>query len=144
MAYVPPRPRPEATTQITRGAARVLVDHGLAPISEFVLADGLRADLAAVGPAGEIWIVEVKSGVQDWRTDDKWPGYRGWCDCFAFAVDAAFPADVLPDDAGLIVADGWGGALARAPGRNALNAARRKAVLIRFARAAALRGGAPD
>ncbi len=130
--------RAEITAAVTRGAVRCLGDLGLAAITEFVLPDGLRADVAALGPDGALWVVEVKSGLEDFRADTKWPGYAAWCDCFAFAVDAAFPTDILPGDAGLIIADGFGGAVVRPPPRQPLAAARRKSLLIRFGRAAAM------
>ncbi|RMF00540.1 MAG: DNA repair protein MmcB-related protein, partial [Alphaproteobacteria bacterium] len=88
---------------------------------------------------GQIWIVEIKSSLADFRADGKWEAYRDHCDRLLFAVDAAFPADVLPENAGLIVADEYGAELLRHAPEHRLAAARRKAVTLRFARAAALR-----
>jgi len=51
------------------------------------------ADLVALGPKGQIFIVEVKSGVEDFRTDQKWWEYRPYCDAFAFAVAPEFARD---------------------------------------------------
>lgn len=133
--------RPETTAAVTRGALRTVMDLGLAPITEFVLPDGLRADIAALGTDGSIWIVEVKANRADFVSDKKWDGYRGWCDRFVFAVDARFPLELLPDHGGVIVADGYGGALVRQPAppgkTEKLTPARRKSLLIRFGRAAA-------
>ena len=78
--------RPETTLAVTRGAARLLVALDYAPLGEVCLPNGRRADLMALGPKGEIFIVEVKSGVDDFRVDLKWPEYRPYCDAFAFAV----------------------------------------------------------
>lgn len=131
--------RPEITATVTRGAARLLVALGYAPLSEVTLPNGRRADLMALGPKGQIFIVEVKSGIEDFRVDLKWPEYRPYCDAFAFAVAPEFPREILPQDPGLIVADGFGGAILREAPVEALTGARRKALTLAFARLAALR-----
>ena len=105
--------RPETTAAVTRGAARLLSALGYAPLAEVTLPNGRRADLMALGPKGEIFIVEVKSGVEDFRVDLKWPEYLPYCDAFAFAVSPEFPREILPEEPGLIVADGFGGAILR-------------------------------
>jgi hypothetical protein len=131
--------RPETTAAVTRGAARLLVALGYAPLTEVTLPNGRRADLMALGPRGQIFIVEVKSGLEDFRVDGKWPEYRPYCDAFAFAVGPEVPRDVLPDQPGLIVADGFGGAVLREAPVEPLAGARRKALTLAFARLAALR-----
>ena len=131
--------RPETTATVTRGAARLLVALGYAPLSEVTLPNGRRADLMALGPKGQIFIVEVKSGIEDFRVDLKWPEYRPYCDAFAFAVAPEFPREILPQDPGLIVADGFGGAILREAAVEALTGPRRKALTLAFARLAALR-----
>ena len=133
--------RPETTAAVTRGAARLLSALGYAPLSEVTLPNGRRADLMALGPKGQIFIVEVKSSVDDFRVDAKWPEYRPYCDAFAFAVAPEFPREILPDEPGLIVADGFGGAILREAGVAPLAGARRKALTLAFARLAALRAG---
>lgn len=115
------------------------MDAGAAPLTEVTLADGLRADVMALGRDGAVTIVECKSSVADFRADRKWRGYLAWCDAFLFAAPPDFPAELLPDDAGVLVADAWGAELARPGARTPLAPARRKAVTLRFARAAALR-----
>lgn len=130
--------RPQITQAVTRGAARTLIDLGYAPLVEFVVPDGLRADIAALDARGQIWIIEVKSCLDDLRADAKWPGYHQWCDRFSFAVPPEFDITQLPANEGVIVADGFSGAQVRAPIARPMPSARRKAVLIRFARAAAL------
>jgi hypothetical protein len=131
--------RPETTVQVTRGAARLLSALGYAPLAEVVLPNGRRADLMALGPKGHLFIVEVKSSVEDFRTDQKWWEYRPYCDAFAFAVAPEFPRDILPEEPGLIVADGFGGAVLREAPVAALAGARRKALTIAFGRLAAMR-----
>ena len=84
-------------------------------------------------------IVEVKSSVADFKSDRKWPEYVPYCDQFYFAVAADFPSELIPEEAGLIIADAFGGAILREPATQALNAARRKAVTLKFARSAAER-----
>ncbi|MHA6287964.1 DNA repair putative endonuclease MmcB [Maricaulis sp. CAU 1757] len=131
---------------LMRGAARLLWQLGYSAIPEFKLPDGRRADLAALGRKGEITIVEVKSGIADFRADGKWTEYSGYCERLYFAVSQRFPHDLIPDEAGLIVADGFGGAIVRESPVMALAPARRKALTLRFARAAAdrlMRAGEP-
>lgn len=131
--------RPQTTQAVTRGAARVLVDLGYAPLLEVCLPNGRRADVMALGPRGELVICEVKSGVEDFRTDRKWLEYGPYCDAFHFAVAREFPIDILPPEPGLIVADGFGGALIRTAPLTPLAGARRKALTIAFGRLAAMR-----
>lgn len=131
--------RPEITATVTRGAARLLAALGYAPLAEVTLPNGRRADLMALGRKGEIFIVEVKSSIEDFRTDQKWGEYAPYCDAFAFAVSPEFPREILPEEPGLIVADGFGGAVLREAPLIPLAGARRKALTLAFARLAALR-----
>ena len=122
MAYDPHNP---CASDICRGVLRLFADMNFAGVTEMTLANGRRADVAAIGPKGEITIVEIKSSVADYRSDGKWPDYRPYCDRFYFAVSHGFPKDLIPDDAGLIVADGFGGAVLREPEVTPLAGARR-------------------
>ena len=124
---------------LARGVARHLAGHGFVSLPEVTLPSGLRADLMALGPKGEIWIVECKSSPADFRSDGKWAGYLEWADRFFWAVGADFPADILPPDSGLILADGYGADIAAMPAAQPLAPARRKALTLRFARLAAAR-----
>lgn len=124
---------------LARGAARLLLDMGYTAIPEFSLKTGRRADLFALGPRGEMTVVEIKSGIADFRADTKWMEYRDWCDRLYFAVSDRFPRDILPEQAGLIIADGFGAAIVRESPHDPINAARRKSVMLRFARCAAER-----
>lgn len=134
-----PHSRPEITAALARGVTRVLWDHGLPSLLEVPLANGRRADLMGLTQSGEIWIVETKSCLEDFAVDQKWPEYRDYCDRFFFAVTEDFPRDLIPEDVGLIVADGFGGAMLRGSPLKPLAGARRKAVTLLFARLAALR-----
>jgi hypothetical protein len=131
--------RPEVTAALARGVQRLMAELGYAPVLELTLANGRRADVAALGPRGEILIVETKSGVEDFVVDFKWPDYREYCDAFYFAVTEHFPQALIPDDVGLIVADRFGGAIVREAPRHPLAPARRKAMTLHFARVAAAR-----
>ena len=102
-------------------------------------APGLRVDLIALGPQGEVWIVECKSCRVDFVSDHKWAGYLEWCDRFFWAVDGEFPAEILPADAGLIFADAYDAEIQRWPEASPLPGARRRALVQRFARTAAAR-----
>ena len=131
--------RPETTQAVTRGAARLLIDMGYAPLLEVCLPNGRRADVMAIGPKGDIVICEVKSGIEDYRVDRKWPEYAPYCDAFYFAVAPEFPQELLPDAPGLVVADGFGGAVVRDAPVAPLAPARRKALTIALARLGAMR-----
>lgn len=133
--------RPETTLTVTRGASRLFQALGYAPLLEVGLPNGRRADVMALGPRGEIAIVEVKSGIEDYRVDRKWGEYLDYCDAFYFAVAPEFPRQVLAEGPGLIVADGFGGAILTDAPRSPLAGARRKALTIAFGRLAAGRVG---
>ena len=137
-----PLSRPDMTALLARGVTRMLVEHGLAPILEVPLANGRRADVMALTPQGEIWIVETKSCLEDYACDCKWPDYVDYCDRFFFGVTETFPRELIPEECGLIVADGFGGAILRDSPVRPLAGARRKAVTLLFARLAALRAAA--
>jgi hypothetical protein len=124
---------------VSRGTQRLLLSLGLSCISELPLASGRRADLVAVRTDGEIWIIEIKSSIEDFRVDQKWPDYRMHCDRLLFATAAHVPLDIFPREAGLIVADSYGGELVREAPEHRLHASTRKSVMLAFARAAALR-----
>ena len=131
--------RPEITGLVTRGAARLMAQLGYAPLLEAALPNGRRADVMALGPRGDLVIVEVKSSREDFRADQKWREYLPYCDAFYFAVAPEFPRAVLPEGPGLIVADGFGGAILTEAPATSLAGARRKALTLSFARLAALR-----
>lgn len=129
----------QAALDIARGTRRLLLSHGFACIPELSLANGRRADLAALSEKGEVWIVEIKSSIEDFKSDAKWPEYREYCDRLFFAVNQAFPLDLLPADAGHIVADRFGAAFVQDAPSHPLPAARRKTLVTRMARVGALR-----
>ena len=124
---------------IQRGVGRLLRAQGLAMVTELPLATGRRADVVGLGGGGEVWIVEIKSSVEDFRVDRKWPDYRIFCDRLYFATHAAVPVDIFPGDAGLILADAYGAELMREAPEHKLAGATRRAMLLRFAQAAAHR-----
>ena len=131
--------RPQTTSAVTRGAARLLAAAGYAPLLEVSLPNGRRADIMALGRRGEILIVEVKSSVEDFRVDRKWRDYLEYCDRFAFAVAPEFPLEILPDEPGLIVADAFDGAMLREAAVIPVSGPRRKAITLAFGRLAAMR-----
>ena len=124
---------------LARGVSRHLLGHDFVTLEEVVPTPGLRVDVMALGPKGEIWVVECKSGRADFRTDRKWQGYLDWCDRFFWAVDAGFPTDLLPQGTGLILADGYDAEILRMGPETPLAGARRKMMVQKFARHAALR-----
>ena len=135
--------RPETTGAVTRGAARLFAALGYAPLLEVGLPNGRRADIMALGPRGQIAVVEVKSGPLDYLADRKWGEYLLYCDAGFFAVAPEFPRDILPPEPGLIVADAFDGAVLRDAPIQPLAGARRKALTLAFGRLAAIRAMAP-
>lgn len=129
----------ETALAIQRGVGRLFRQQDFAMVTELPLATGRRADVVAVSPAGEIWIVEIKSSVEDFRVDAKWPDYRLSCDRLLFATHDGVPLEIFPEDAGLILADGYGAEIMRHAPEHRLAGSTRKAMLLRFARAAANR-----
>ena len=139
VSLVPPPDRRQSETAllIARGTARLLRSLGFSCISELPLPSGRRADLVALNARGEIWIVEIKSSIEDFRADQKWTDYRMHCDRLFFATAEHVPLDIFPADAGLILADSYGAELVREAPEHRLQAATRKSVTLAFARAAA-------
>jgi hypothetical protein len=129
----------DTAAAVQRGVCRLLRSLGFATITEMPLASGRRVDVMAVGSGGEIWVVEIKSSLADLRADDKWPEYEGFCDRLYFAIPPEMPTEALPSQTGLIIADRWGAEMVRDTADRLLPPARRKAIMLRFARAAAFR-----
>ena len=137
-AHIPSPPEaPTPGQRLARGTCRHLASLGFATIEEFVPAPGLRVDVMALGPKGEIWVVECKSSRADFAADHKWQGYLDWCDRFFWAVDTEFPVDLLPEETGLIIADAYDAEIQRMAPEARLAAARRAALTRAFARHAA-------
>jgi hypothetical protein len=135
----PAAPADPLAQSVARGVCRLFDRLGHVGLTEFVLRSGRRADVVALGPAGELTIVEVKSSLADFRSDAKWRDYLEFCERYYFAVPRGFPLEVLPENQGLIVADGYDAAILRESERRPMAPARRKAVTLRFGLIAARR-----
>ena len=125
--------------RLQRGVCRHLLDLDFACIEEFVPSRGLRVDVMALGPKGELWIVECKSSRADFTSDSKWQGYLEWSDRYFWAVDGDFPVELLPEGTGLILADGYDAEIQRMGPETPVAPARRKVLTRSFARHAARR-----
>jgi hypothetical protein len=123
-------------SKISRGVMRHFAQIGLSSLSEFSPTRGLRVDIVALGPSDEIWIVECKSGKNDFKSDNKWHNYLDWCDRYFWAVDAEFPIDILPYDTGLIIADPYDASIFREAPLNKVSVARRKKLIKSIAKSA--------
>jgi hypothetical protein len=141
ISLVPPLDRRQSETAlaIARGTGRLLRSLGFSCISELPLPSGRRADLVALNERGEIWIVEIKSSLEDLRADQKWQDYRMHCDRLFFAFTQDLPCEIFPQDTGLIIADAYGAHLHCEAPEHRLPAATRKSMTVRFAMAAAQR-----
>jgi hypothetical protein len=138
---VPPidgRQSPTALS-VARGVGRLMLTRGFAVVHELPLATGRRADIVAVGRDGEIWIVEIKSSIEDFRADHKWEDYRVSCDRLFFASHVGVPAEIFPEEAGFILADRFGAEMLREAPEHRLAGATRKAMLVKIAQTAAQR-----
>jgi hypothetical protein len=129
----------QTALSVARGTTRLLHQFGFTAVSELSLPSGRRADLVALNGAGEIWIVEVKSSVEDFRADQKWMDYRAHCDRLFFATTLDVPCEIFPTDTGLIVADAFGAQIKCEAPEHRLHASTRKTMMLAFARCAALR-----
>lgn len=121
---------------VRQGVARQMQKRGYACLAELTLVSGRRCDLICLSPKAEFVIVEVKSSIEDFRVDNKWPEYLGYCDAFYFATHSGVPTDIFPEEIGLIIADGYGAEFLREAQKQPINAATRKSLLLRYARAA--------
>ena len=124
---------------LARGVSRALSDYGLSTLTEFTLISGRRVDVIGLDRGGGTTIVEIKTSLEDFRSDKKWPEYLDFCDRFFFAVPQDFPVEILPEECGLMTADAYGAVVLREAPEMRLNAARRKAQNLRFALVAAER-----
>lgn len=135
----PLAPLPKPGQILARGVCRHLLTLDFVTVEEFCPAPGLRMDVLALGPKGELWVIECKSGRADYLSDHKWQGYLEFADRFFWAVDQDFPTDLLPPETGLMLADGYDAEILRLGPSVPLAGARRKAMMQKFARHAALR-----
>lgn len=141
LTHLPPRDGRQSDTalSVARGTRRLLRRLNYSTITELPLLSGRRADIVALATDAKIIIVEIKSSVADFRADTKWREYRAHCDRFYFAIPESVPIDIMPDDAGLILADAYGGDIVRQAPEHHMAPATRRAVLMRFAHSAAQR-----
>jgi len=140
VSLLPPDGRQSQTAlAVARGSARLLHQFGFSCVSELALPSGRRADIVALNNAGDIWIVEVKSSIADFRADQKWTDYRAHCDRLFFATTMEVPCEIFPKDTGLIVADAFGAQIVCEAPEHRLHAATRKCMMLAFARCAAQR-----
>jgi hypothetical protein len=124
---------------VARGTTRLLHQLGFSAVTELSLPSCRRADLVALNSAGDIWIVEIKSSIEDFRADQKWMDYRLHCDRLFFATTVEVPCDIFPKDTGLVVADAFGAHVVCDAPEHRLHASTRKSMIVSFARCAALR-----
>ena len=129
----------ERAMLVRRGVQVLLHEMRLAVLPELALANGRRADLVGLSEKGDIWIIEIKSSIEDFRVDRKWPDYRAYCDRLFFATHPDVPLDIFPEDCGLLLSDGYGAHLLREAPEHKLPPATRKAVTLDFSRIAAQR-----
>jgi len=126
-----------AAADLVSGLSRLLIAMDYRPLAEVPVGSGRRADIVALGAAGEVIIVEIKSGPRDFLSDAKWQAYLPHCDRFFFGVGPDFDVELLPRDTGIMVADRFGAEIVRPAAIDKMHASTRRALLLRFARTAA-------
>jgi hypothetical protein len=136
---VPDGRQSETALFVARGTRRLLRRLNFATLTELPLLSGRRADIVALATDATIHIVEIKSSVADFRADIKWPDYRAHCDRFFFAIPDTVPIEIMPKDTGLIIADAYGAEILRPAPEHRMPASTRRAMILRFAHAAAHR-----
>lgn len=124
---------------LARGVMTLFGDLGQSCLVELPLGNGRRVDVMALDRSGRLTVVEIKTSAADFRADRKWHEYLAYCDAFYFAVPQDFNRSLLPEGVGVIVADAWAAAIVAPSPTFTLAPARRKAVTLRFARAAGRR-----
>lgn len=129
----------ERAMLVRRGVQRMLSALDVQALPEISLKGGRRADLVALTRKGDLWIIEIKSSVEDFRVDRKWPEYRLHCDQFFFATHPDVPPAIFPEDAGFILSDGYGAEILRDAPEHRLPPHLRRAMTLRLARAGAAR-----
>lgn len=129
----------ELALLVRRGVQRLCLDLNIHVLPEVSLRSGRRADLVGLTRKGEIWIIEIKSSVEDWKADRKWPDYRNYCDRLFFATHPQVPCEIFPQDCGFILSDGYGGEILRDAPEHKLAPATRKALTLQLARIGANR-----
>lgn len=146
VAPLSPLIEPMIAADVARGVCRMLLNqHDIVAIAEVPLDGGRRADLMAIGPRGELIIVEIKVSRADLMGDAKWTDYLAHCDRYFWAVPAGFDASplnelaFLPERSGVIVADRYDAAIVREAATVAMPAPARRRCTIALARRAARR-----
>ena len=124
--------RRRTTLELTRGVCRLFETLGFATLREFKLPNKRRVDVIAMDSKGNFSIIEVKSTVGDYKTDNKWLDYLPYCQQFYFAVPYNFPTEIIPKQCGIIFADAFDAAIRKESIRSKLNPKRHRHQLIRF------------
>jgi hypothetical protein len=124
---------------IRRGVMLMLIERGFVVVPEMALKTGRRADLAALSPKGDFWIIEIKSSLEDLRSDTKWREYRAFCDQFYFATHQGVAQSHFPTEAGFMLSDAYGAEIVSPSPEHRLAASARKSLTLQFARLAANR-----
>ncbi|MEM9278651.1 MAG: MmcB family DNA repair protein [Pseudomonadota bacterium] len=108
-------------------------------VPELTLANGRRVDLISLDSRGLIRIIEIKSSIYDYKSDQKWHEYKDFCDAFYFASHPDVPQETFPENEGFILADAHGCEVLREATIGKLPAPTRKVLTLRIARIAAER-----
>jgi hypothetical protein len=124
------RGQSETARAIEKGLCRLLRERGCLVLRELILPSGKRADIVALRSNGEIWIIEIKSSLQDFRIDRKWSEYHDFCNRLFFAITPNMK-DVFPERVGLVRANRFGGEIIRIPSHHRLLGAHRMNVCVR-------------
>ena len=124
---------------IARGVCRLFGNMRCSPLTEFPLSNNRRVDVIGLATDGRFLVAEVKASERDFKADQKWPTYLTHCDEFYLAVSGGFPLELIPAEAGIIVADAYHGAIVRPSPKRKMNGTRRRNQILKFGLKAAKR-----
>ncbi|MEF2072138.1 MmcB family DNA repair protein [Consotaella aegiceratis] len=127
----------ERALMVRRGVQRLMMERRISLLPEVPLASGRRADLLCLSEKGDFSIIEIKTSIEDFRVDRKWPDYRLHCDRLYFATHPGVPVEIFPSVCGLILSDGYGAEILREAPEHKMAPATRRALTLRFSRLAA-------
>jgi hypothetical protein len=125
--------RSEVTKRVTAAVCTYLRTQGLKPLTEYVLPNGRRLDVAALGANGSLAGVEVKVAESDFNRDWKWADAAAQCFLFYFAVPMGFDVSIIHPGIRVMMVEGDHCWLHRKTGKGLIAPARYNTVTGRYA-----------
>ena len=105
---------------MTTAVCALLWRHGLKPLTEYVLPNGRRLDVAALDFDGGLLGVEVKTSMNDFNRDLKWADSAGFCFIFYVALPLGLDHGIVHPGVRTITVDEDRAWISRRTGRGLL------------------------